>query len=197
MLNIKSKIPDNINHFTLFDSGKSCYVISRYCLEVTFWSFYVPGFLLMQQSLENLIKASLKKENISWSQNNGSYGNKGHNFKRLIELGKDIEYINKFSLRTDFMDLLKELEDGYNPQRYGESGHFISDSERMIDLFDEMVYLLVYGYSASIEPNDKKRLEQQMTLPVSKDIQEIFKRKLKQPFIITETISLDFIPNTP
>ncbi len=191
MLNIKSKISENLTPFTLFDSGKSCYVMARYCLEATFWTFYVPGFLLMQQALENLIKACLKKENINWRQKNGNYGSKGHNFKRLIDLGEDIKFLKHFGDRQDFMSLLKELEDGYNSQRYGESGHFLQQHEKMMDLFDEMVFILISGFQSLSEVEDESRLERMIALPVPLQMEEAFNHKLKQPFTLSDIIPLD------
>lgn len=193
MLNIKNKFPGGSDPFSLYYSGKSCYVMARFCLEATFWDFYVPGFLLMQQSLENLIKSCLKQKNINWEQENGGYGKKGHQFKRLIELGKDICFINeKIMNRHDFLSLLKELEDGYNLQRYGASGHFIKSHGKMMDLFDEMVFILVTGFTTLVEPRNNEKLERLMALPVPLYLEKTFKRKLKQPFIFTEVLPIDF-----
>lgn len=193
MLNIKNKLPEGIITFNLYYSGKSCYVMARYCLEATFWDFYAPGFLLMQQSLENLIKSCLKQENIDWKQKDGRYGNEGHQFKRLIELGKDIKFFKeKIINRHDFLSLLKELEDGYNPQRYGESGCFIESQEKMMDLFDEIVFILVTGFTTLVEPRNNEKLERLMALPVPDYMEKTFKRKLKQSFIFTNVLPLDF-----
>ena len=192
MLNIKNKFPEGSNPFSLFYSGKSCYVMARFCLEATFWDFYVPGFLLMQQSLENLIKSCLKQKNIGWKQENGGYGKKGHEFKRLIGLGKDIGFFKeKIINRTDFLSLLKELEDGYNLQRYGASGHFIKSHEKMMDLFDEMVFIFVTGFTTLVEPRKNEQLERLVALPIPLYLEKTFKRKLKQSFIFIDVIPLD------
>lgn len=189
MLNISSKFPEGSDAFGLYRSGKSCYVIARFCLEATFWDFYVPGFLLMQQAIENLIKSFLRYKNIEWKLPDGQYGRKGHEFKRLIELGKDIKFFEcKIINRSDFFSLLKELEDGYNPQRYAESGHFIENHEKMMDIFDDMVYLFVTEFAVLVDQSDNERL---MALPVPIYIEETFRRKLKQPFIFTNVIALD------
>lgn len=192
MLNIKNKLPEGSDSFLLYYSGKSCYVMSRFCLEATFWEFFVPGFLLMQQALENLIKACLKEKNIDWRKN-GKYGSKGHQFKRLILLGKDINFFKeKIINRPDFLSLLKELEDGYNLQRYGESGHFIKSHEKMMDLFDEVVFILVNGFTTLVEPRNNEKLERLMALPIPLYLEKTFKRKLKQPFTFTNVLSMDF-----
>jgi hypothetical protein len=188
VLNIKSKLPQGSDPHLLYYSGKSCYVIARFCLEATFWEFYVPGFLLMQQSLENLIKSCLKQKDIVWE-----IGSKGHQFEGLIELGKDIDFFKeKIINRQDFLLLLKELEEGYNLQRYGASGHYIEKHEKMMDLFDEIVFVLVTGFTTLVEPRDKDRLEQLTALPVPDYLEETFKRKLKQPFIFMNVLPLDF-----
>ena len=189
MLNISSKrSSDHLESHMLFNSGKSCYVIARFSLEVTFWEFYVPGFLLMNQCLENLIKSFLKQKNISWKNKKGTYGNKGHQFKRLLELGKSIDFFqNKILKRQDFLNLLKELEEGYNLQRYGQSGHFIKDNEAMMDLFDEIVYMFVAEYPGLIGQKDNEKL---MAIPMPVCIEKTFKRKLKQPFIFSDVIPL-------
>lgn len=195
MLNIKGKFPERPNSFLLYYSGKSCYVLARFCLEASFWDFYVPGFLLMQQSLENLIKACFKEKNIDWRQKNGGYGSKGHKFERLIKLGEDIDFFNKKIInRSDFASLLKELEDGYNPHRYGESGVSIKRHEKMMDLFDEIVFILVNGFTTLIEPRDADKLERLMSLPVPLYMERTFKRRLKQPFIFIDVLPLDFKP---
>jgi HEPN domain-containing protein len=184
MLNIKNKAGEGMEAFLLFDSAKSCYVMARFCLEVSFSDFYVPGFLLMQQSLENFIKAFLKKSNIAWE-----IGSSGHKFKRLIELGKDINFFKlKILSREDFINLLKELEEGYNSQRYGESGHFIKNHEKMMDLFDELVYLFVAEFAVFVEQEKNEKL---MALPMPFCVEKVFKRKLKQPFIFIDVLDLD------
>jgi len=138
----------------------------------------------MQQSLENLIKACLKKENISWES-----GSKGHRFQNLLNLGSGIKFLEERILsRPDFLSLLKELEDGYNTQRYGESGHFIEGHEKMMDLFDEMIYILITEFAILVNQNNNERL---MALPVPIYIEPTFKRNLKQPFIFGDVLSLD------
>ena len=180
MLNISSKFPEGSDAFGLYRSGKSCYVIARFCLEATFWDYCVPGFLLMQQAMENLIKSFLKYNKIEWKLIGGQYGSKGHEFERLIDLGKDIDFFkNKIISRPDFSLLLKELGDGYNPQRYAESGHFIENHEKMMDTFDEMVYLFVTEFAVLVKQRDNERL---MAIPVPSYIEETFMMLLKSSY---------------
>ena len=179
ILNINNKAGEGMEDSGLYFSGKSCYVMARFSLEASRFDFFVPGFLLMQQSLENLIKACLRVKKIKWAT-----GNEGHNFRKLINLSNNIDFIkNKIANRDDFLVLLDELGSGYNTQRYGEAGHFIYGYEKMMDLFDEMVYILVMGYVTLIEPRrDQASFERFVALPVPDYIGGVFKRKLKQPF---------------
>lgn len=148
--------------------------------------FSVPGFLLMQQALENLIKACLRMEGISWILNNGKYGSDGHSFKKLIKLGSNIDFLEKISSRSDLMNVLEQLGRGYNLQRYGESGHFIYSHEAMMDSFDEIAFILVKGYSGLLI-TDSRDLKIKELLPVPKLMFEIFSRNLKMPFTVIES----------
>ena len=190
MLNIKTKISVLTDSgFALYRSAKSLYVMARTCLETPPFDFFVPGFLLMQQSIENFVKAILKENNISWPRRW-----QGHDFNILITLGanNNISIFKSIQERNDFITLLKELGDGYNLQRYGESGHFLENHEKMMDLFDELVYLFIIEFFKLIEIRNKKNQdekkwqeyrEKEMSLPVPAYVEGIFNRKLKQPFI--------------
>jgi hypothetical protein len=152
----------------------------------TAFEFYVPGFFLMQQAIENLIKACLKNDNIKWPTKG-----KGHDFLVLLDLGKNNNSIKQILQRNDILTLLKELQEGYTSHRYGESGVLISDFHKMIDLFDEVVFMLKIGFIESLKskqsPKDIIRLD---IYSVPKEIEQIFIKNLKQPYNYEYTLPL-------
>lgn len=185
-LNIR-KIPEMEYHqaYQLFRSGKACYVMARTSLE-TSMSYFTPGFMLMYQAIENLLKALLKKNNI-WRSNN-----KGHNFIILLQKGQaDIPLFGTFLNRPDFCELLNELHEGYTAHRYGESGYGVMDMDEMMDSFDKMIFLLIEEFGRQTGLTGEK-LEREMALPVSPFLETKFMRKLKQPFIILNIEAFEF-----
>ena len=184
LLNIKKNtVSESLQAPLLFNSAKACYVIARLSL-LMFCDFRVPGFMLMQQAIENLIKSLLKKNNVTWKP-----GKNGHDFIKLLELGSNkIPLFETISKRTEFCDLLNQLQDGYTAQRYGESGHFVKNFLLMMNLFDELSFLLIeeYGKQSELEGDNLGRL---IALPIPSDMENTFIKDLKQPFVFTETFS--------
>jgi hypothetical protein len=179
-LNIQGKFSsDDIIAWQLFDSAKADYVVARTCLQTGHY-FLWPGFQLIQQSLENFIKAILKNKKISWPT-----GIDGHDFIKLLEKGSanGIVLFKVLLSRADICNLLKELQAGYNFQRYGESGHFIDDYDEIMDLFDEIVHFLLTEFSSYFEKVDEHVDSMRFGLPVPEYLDKVFSRRLKQPFI--------------
>jgi len=188
MLNIKpNSMVKYHQSFLLFRSAKSCYVMSRTCLELSPFDFLVPGFMLMQQTIENLIKALLKEKEMKWPG-----GSAGHNFIKLLEFGtsKIPLFKDKFLDRPEFCLLLDQLQEGYTAQRYGESGHFIEDHETMMDMYDEMVFILINEFGGQIVQKGEE-LEHLVAIPLPMSFEKHFKRKIKQPFAFTRIIQLE------
>ena len=187
MLNLKkNKLMEPIQEYQLFYSAKACFVMSRISLELSM-DFNVPGFMLMQQTIENLIKAHLKKNHIQWSG-----GNKGHDFIKLLEnRSPQISFFDdKILNRQDFCVLLNQLHEGYTAQRYGEGGHYLLNHEKIMDLFDEMVFILIEEFGKqSGQYGD--RLNRFVALPIPIAFEERFKRKLKQQFIFSVAFEIE------
>lgn len=161
----------------MFNSAKSCFVLARVSLEL-FMDFRVPGFLLMQQALENLIKSLLVQNKLELPS-----GSKGHDFIHLLTLGQNrILLFGKIIGRVEFSNLLKQLNEGYTAQKYGEAGHAIYEKEKVMDLFDELVFLLIEEYGKQSGLNEEE-LERLVAIPVHESFRNIFNRKLKQPFV--------------
>ena len=180
LLNIDTKFPPYFQELQLFDSAKADYVVARTCLQAANFSLIWPGFQLMQQSIENFIKAILKHNNIDWPT-----GNNGHDILKLLDLGskKGIVLFKNLLKRKDISDLLLELQKGYNFQRYGESGHFMGDMGKMMDLFDEAIFLLLEEFTSYFEKIDEHRDSMRFGLPVPEFLDKVFSRRLKQPFV--------------
>ncbi|MCB0490687.1 MAG: hypothetical protein KDC99_19595 [Cyclobacteriaceae bacterium] len=171
----------NLQPYLLFESGKACYIMARTSLAFAI-EFAVPGLLLMQQAIENLIKALLSQNGTSWEN-----GRRGHDFMILLNTGA--EKISVFSMildRKDMCRLLKQLMEGYNAQRYGESRHYLDRKDTMMDLFDEIVYLFVEGFMRG-SPRGVKAGEP-IILIVPKELQSRFSRKLKQRFEVVDAL---------
>jgi HEPN domain-containing protein len=187
MLKITGKISsDNMQTWQLFDSAKADYVVARTCLQTGPYLRW-PGFQLIQQSLENFIKAILKNKGISWP-----IGSDGHDFIKLLEKGSanGIVLFKVLLSRVDICSLLKELQAGYNPQRYGEAGHFIDDHDTMMDLFDETAYLLLTEYSSYFKKIGGHRDSMRFGLHVPEYLDQVFSRRLKQPFEVVSIPSI-------
>lgn len=160
--------------------------MSRFCLMSTAFEFYVPGFFLMQQAIENLIKACLKNDNIEWPTKR-----EGHDFLVLLDLGKNNNTIKQIIQRNDIVTLLKELQEGYTSHRYGESGAFIKDFCEMIDLFDEVIFMLKIGFITSLKSEQSLESIRRLDMySVPKEIEQIFIKNLKQPYNYEYTLPL-------
>lgn len=188
MLNIKKHpMMDYHQEYQLFRSAKACYVMARTSMETAFLLFWVPGLMLMQQALENLLKALLKRNGVR-----DFAGKKGHDFIMLLEKGRTkIPLFQEFLDKPAFVKLLSELNEGYTAQRYGESPHGIENLEIVMDLFDEMVFLLVNEFVRQWGLTGHN-MNMELALPVPFYLREKFERKLKQDFKFLDTSVYEF-----
>lgn len=170
----------------LVDIAKSCYVLSRYCLISSTFEMWTPAFILMQQALENYFKGCLKISNINWQK-----GNHGHLLTELLKLSLPIKFIKeKIYKREDLTQFLSELEIGYTINKYGESMLGSKKFKTMLDLFDEIIFILNEGFTDMWENKNKKFKNNEernrfISLPIQDEIYRVTIQHLKQPFIFS------------
>lgn len=109
------------------------YVTARVSLGGFRW---YSSSLLMEQSIELYVKAFLfyqyKKQ--TWGK-----GVAGHKIKNLlISAMGDIAIFKNILENSDYMDLIDDLENGYNDIRFGESQ--IRIHKNLLDTYDRLMY---------------------------------------------------------
>ncbi len=136
--------------------------------------------LLMEQSIELYIKAFMKLNERTWSN-----GAEGHNLTTLLNNNREaIDLFKIISADADYMDLIKDLQDGYNNIRYGES--WIGVNSKTLQVYDQLMFMFINQFHSLtnirgadyVDVNPSSMSDFSYNLKTSVKIQEAFQWKI-------------------